>query len=219
MGQAIEIETEDGIPFDIYVAGSDDAPRGVMILHEWWGVMPHNIDWANTLAEQINCQAIVVDLYDTRVTDDPETASTWMRETDQALADKKLLAALNWLEQPGRRIASYGCSFGGKESMQVTLLAPDRISATAVAYCRMENDVEKLKTLQGPILAIYAEQERTMPEKRDNFESAMEEAGKRTEGVGFDAAHGFTNPTSPRYDVDADRQAWNALVAFLEKSL
>ncbi|WP_172838785.1 dienelactone hydrolase family protein [Solemya velesiana gill symbiont] len=159
------------------------------------GDAPHNIKWANTLAEQVNCQAIVVDLYDTRVTDDPETASTWMREIDQELADKKLLAALEWLEQPNRKLATYGCSFGGKESMQATLLAPEKISATAAAYCRMETDLEKLKTLHGPVLAIYAEQERTMPEKRENFEAAMKDAGKLTKAVSFDAAHGFTNPT------------------------
>ncbi|MES9869021.1 MAG: dienelactone hydrolase family protein [Sedimenticola sp.] len=219
MGQAIEIRTTDGIPFDIYTAGPEDAPRGVMILHEWWGVMPHNIDWANRLADEVGCQAIVVDLYDTRVTDDPEVASTWMREIDQALADAKLMAALEWLDRPGRKLATYGCSFGGKQSMQASLLAPGKISATAVAYCRMETDVGKLSTLQGPVLAIYAEQERTMPEKRENFEAAMKTAGKQAEAVSFDAAHGFTNPTSPRYDAEADKQAWAALVAFLQRTL
>ncbi|MES9938331.1 MAG: dienelactone hydrolase family protein, partial [Sedimenticola sp.] len=77
----------------------------------------------------------------------------------------------------------------------------------------------KLSTLQGPVLAIYAEQERTMPEKRENFEAAMEAAGKQAEAVSFDAAHGFTNPTSPRYDAEADKQAWAALVAFLQRNL
>jgi hypothetical protein len=55
------------------------------------------------------------------------------------------------LHKPGRRIASFGCSFGGKES------------------------------------------------------------------VGFDAAHGFTNPTSPRYDEEADKASWANIVDFLQQ--
>jgi carboxymethylenebutenolidase len=218
MGETIRLQTADSQPFDIYAAGPEDAKGAVMILHEWWGVMPHNRDWAERLAE-LGYRAIVVDLYDGRVTEDAEEASTWMREIDQAVADAKLKAALDYLEQPGRAIATYGCSFGGKESMQATLLAPQKVAATIVAYCRMETDVEKLKTLQGPVLAIYAQQERNWPQKQEDFEVAMAFAGKDTEGVGYDAAHGFTNPTSPRYDAAADKDAWETLVRFLQLHL
>ncbi len=100
--------------------------------------------------------------------------------------------------------------------MQATLLAPNQVAATIVAYCRMETDVEKLKTLRGPVLAIYAQQERNWPQKQEDFEVAMAFAGKTTEGVGYAAAHGFTNPASPRYDAEADRAAWETIVRFLE---
>jgi carboxymethylenebutenolidase len=83
----------------------------------------------------------------------------------------------------------------------------------------METDVEKLKTLQGPVLAVYAQQERNWPQKQEDFEVAMAFAGKDTQGVGYDAAHGFTNPDSPRYDVDADRAAWETIVRFLQFNL
>ncbi len=218
MGETIQLKTAGGQPFDVYAAGPDDAKGAVMILHEWWGVMPHNRDWADRLAE-LGYRAIVVDLYDGRLTEDAEQAGLWMREIDQAAADAKLNAALAYLEAPGRRIATYGCSFGGKEAMQATLLAPEKISATIVAYCRMETDVEKLKTLRGPVLAIYAQQERNWPQKQEDFEVAMAFAGKDTEGVGYDAAHGFTNPSSPRYDAEADKAAWETIVRFLELSL
>jgi carboxymethylenebutenolidase len=218
MGETIQLTTNSGQAFNAYVAGSEEATGAVMILHEWWGVMPHNRDWADRLAE-LGYQALVVDLYDGQVTDDPEQASDWMREIDQAAADEKLKAALAFLAAPGRRIATYGCSFGGKQSMQASLLAPELVTATIVAYCRMETDVEKLKTLCGPVLAIYAQQERNWPQKQEDFEVAMAFAGKHTEGVGYDAAHGFTNPTSPRYDTAADKAAWETLVRFLEFNL
>ncbi|MEN8180218.1 MAG: dienelactone hydrolase family protein, partial [Pseudomonadota bacterium] len=143
MGETIQLNTATAQPFGVYAAGPEDAKGAVIILHEWWGVMPHNRDWVDRLAA-LGYQAIVVDLYDGRTTDDPEKAGSWMREIDQAAADEKLKAALAYLELPGRRIATYGCSFGGKESMQASLLAPQKVTATIVAYCRMETDVEKL---------------------------------------------------------------------------
>jgi carboxymethylenebutenolidase len=87
-----------------------------MILHEWWGIMPHNRSWANRLAD-IGHLTLVVYLYDGRTTDNPEVASEMMRNIDQTRADRKLLAAIDYLYAPGRRIATFGCSFGGKESM------------------------------------------------------------------------------------------------------
>jgi dienelactone hydrolase len=48
---------------------------------------------------------------------------------------------------------------------------------------------------------------------------AMAFAGKDTQGVGYDAAHGFTNPSSPRYDGAADQAAWQTIVRFLASNL
>jgi len=218
MGHDITLTTSQDEAFGGYLAGPDESRGAVLILHEWWGVKPHNRTWADKLA-QAGYQALVIDLYDGRVTDDAEEAASWMREIDQAAADRKLVAALDRLSAPERRLAVYGCSFGGKEAMQASLLRPQQVQATALAYCRMETDVEKLSTLQGPVLAIYAEQERNWPQKQQDFERAMQAAGRITEAVGYDAAHGFTNPSSPRYDAAADADAWRVLLDFLQRRL
>ncbi|MEW8507378.1 MAG: dienelactone hydrolase family protein [Candidatus Thiodiazotropha sp.] len=218
MGREIVLKTSQGESFKAYLAGDEKAASAVVILHEWWGLMPHNRQWADRLAE-IGHLSLAVDLYDGRTSDDPELAAEMMRTIDQQSADRKLIAAIDYLHKPGRRIATYGCSFGGKESMQASLLQADKISATILAYCRMETDVKRLKGLTGPVLAIYAQQERNWPQKQEEFEAAMSAAGKITESVGFDAAHGFTNPTSPRYDKAADEASWHHIVAFLAQHL
>jgi len=218
MGDRIKLQTAAGEPFGGYLAGPQEARSAVLILHEWWGLLPHNRAWADRLAE-LGYLALALDLYDGRTTDDPEQAGAWMRGIDQALADAKLDAALDFLAQPGRHIASYGCSFGGKQSMRASLLTPGRVDATILAYCAMETDVERLKRLRGPVLAIYARQERGWPKKQEEFEVAMMFAGKEQEGVSYDAAHGFTNPASPRYDASAAQAAWEVLVRFLELNL
>ena len=218
MGRDIDLHTAQGESFKGYLAGDETASGAVLILHEWWGVMPHNRLWADRLAEA-GYLSLVVDLYDGRVTDDSEQAAQWMREIDQAAADRKLIAAIEFLTEQGRHLAVYGCSFGGKQAMQASLLRPQQITATALAYCRMETDAARLSKLQGPVLTIYAQQERNWPEKQEDFESAMQTAGKLTEAVGYDAAHGFTNPTSPRYDREADAASWQVLLDFLARQL
>ncbi len=218
MPEAIELTTRNGETFSAYACGDEEARAGVLILHEWWGLKPHNRLWAERLADQ-GYKALAIDLYDGRVTDDPEQAATWMREIDQAAADRKLIAAIETLTAGDRKLGVYGCSFGGKQAMQASLLRPDAVSATALAYCRMETDADKLAHLQGPVLAIYAQQERTWPEKQALFEQAMKSAGKLTRSVSYDAAHGFTNPTSPHYDAAADKDAWRELLEFFAQHL
>ncbi|MEW8626637.1 MAG: dienelactone hydrolase family protein [Candidatus Thiodiazotropha sp.] len=218
MGDEIVLTTEQGERFKGYLTGSSESKGGILILHEWWGVKPHNRQWADQLADA-GYQALVVDLYDGRVTDDAEQAAQWMREIDQQAADRKLIAAIDYLSQAGRKMAVYGCSFGGKEAMRASLLKPQQVDATAIAYCRMETDATKLAALQGPVLAIYAEQERNWPEKQQLFEQAMGEAGRHTLSVSYDAAHGFTNPTSPRYDEAADKAAWQVVIDFMRREI
>ena len=134
MGEMIQLETGDGETFQAYAAGPADADRAVMLLHEWWGLMPHNKTWADRLAE-LGYRTLVVDLYDGRVTDDAEQAGAWMREIDQVAADRKLLAAIDALQAEGRKIATYGCSFGGKESLHDVLGGnPGMIRARRVAF-------------------------------------------------------------------------------------
>jgi carboxymethylenebutenolidase len=218
MSREITLTTDQTETCKGYLAGDETAKAAVLILHEWWGLKPHNRAWADRLAES-GYLVMVLDLYDGRVTDDPELAASWMREIDQPAADRKLVAAIDFLSKGDRRVAVYGCSFGGKEAMQASLLCPDKVNATALAYCRMETDVAKLATLQGPVLAIYAQQERNWPQKQEDFEAAMQTAGKLTQSVGYDAAHGFTNPESPRYEQESDAAAWQVLSSFLGEHL
>jgi len=103
--------------------------------------------------------------------------------------------------------------------MQASLFDTQAVNATIVAYCRMETDIQSLRCLNGPVLAIYAEQERNWPEKQHDFEAAMAQADKVTVSTSYNAAHGFTNPDSPRYDAEANHAAWQLILDFLDQSL
>ncbi len=216
-GKTITLTTAHGERFSGYIAGPEAAPCAILILHEWWGLLPHNRQWADDFATE-GYRALAIDLYDGRTTDDPAEAGQWMREIDQETADRKLSAAIDHLGTGGRKVVTYGGSFGGREAQHAAMLRPDAVIATVVAFSRMETDVERLRRLGGPVFVIYATQERTWPEKQHAFEQAMKDAGQQTHSLQLDAAHGFTNPSSPRFDAAATAEAWQATLAFLRST-
>jgi carboxymethylenebutenolidase len=217
-GKIITLTTPDDNICDCYLTGAEDAPLGIVILHEWWGLREHNRTLADRFAA-IGYQAIVVDLFDGMTTDDAEEAADLMKHLDQSVADSKLLTALQAIKAPGRKIAVYGCSMGGRQAFQLALLEPEAVACAIIGYSRMETDIEKLLMLGGPVFAIYASQERTWPQKQHDFEAAMSRAGQKYASIVLDAAHGFTNPTSPRYNAEADAAAWKSTIDFLDRTL
>lgn len=210
------LKTRDGDEADAYVTGPDDARHGILIIHDWWGVLKYNRDWADRLAE-LGYKVMVIDLYGGEQARNAERAGELMRTLDQDVADGKLLAALNELKQGGRRVTTMGWSFGGREALLAALLDPEVVNSDILFYCRMVTDVEALAQLSGPTLAIYAQQERTWPEKMHAFDNAMAAAQKVVESHSFDAGHGFVNPGSERYDEQASNRCWELVTDFLRR--
>ena len=214
----MSLTTRDGIEFETYEAGPDDASGAVLILHDWWGLLDYNRAWADRLGE-LGYKALLIDLYDGERAATVEEAGELMRSVDQDDADTKLQAALNYLKKGGRRVATLGWSFGGHQAMQAALMDPDAVVAAVLFYCRMVSDEAILADLGGPVLAIYAEAELAWPAKMEKFSAAMAAAGKEVVTRTYDAGHGFVNPGSTRYDQTAAEDAWQAAKAFLGRTL
>jgi carboxymethylenebutenolidase len=210
------LKTSDGSEFEAYLAGPENAKCGVLILHDWWGVLDYNKAWADRFAA-LGYKAMVVDLYDGERARTVEEAGEMMRGLDQDQTDAKLIAAVDFLGRGGCRVASLGWSLGGRQAMQAALLAPDDVAATVLFYCRMVSDVNQLGELGGPVLVFYAKQEQTWPAKMEGFDKAMAAAGKRVESFVYDAGHGFANPTSERHNAAATEDAWQKTCEFLDR--
>lgn len=212
------LTTENGVAFDAIVVGPEDSDKAIMIIHDWWGMLPYNREWAERFAK-LGYRAMVVDLYDGELASDAQEAGEMMRGIDQEVADRKLLRAMDYLKQGRRKLAVLGWSFGGRQALQATLLDPESIDATVLYYCRLVDDEEALRPINGPILAVFAEQERTWPEKMQHFAAAMSAAGKTLRTRSYNAGHGFVNPNSERYDAAAAADAWRATETFLQEAL
>lgn len=210
------LQTPDGIEFEALVDGPEDATAGVLIVHDWWGVLDYNKQWAERLAAQ-GYKALVIDLYDGERARTAEEAGEMMRSLDQDVADSKLVSAIDYLKSGGRPLAALGWSFGGRQAMQAALLDPEAVKATVLFYCRMVTDVDQLSQLGGPVLALYAQSERTWPDKMEKFNHAMAKAGKEVETVTYNADHGFVNPDSERYNHEAAEDSWQRVHDFLQR--
>lgn len=218
-GENIELKTSDGKTFRVYAAGPAGARRGILVIHEWWGLNDHIRSWTDRFAG-LGYRAMAVDLYGGKVAATPEEAMGLMKSVDQKEANAKHRAVLDALKAPGRKLGTIGWCFGGGQSLQASLAAPGSVSATVIYYGRTVTDADRLRTLRAPVLGIFAERDAGIPvEQVKAFEAAMKQAGRDLELHFYDADHAFANPSGNRYDSEAAVAAWKVTRAFLDKHL
>src|SRR5512139_3745227 len=99
------LKTPDGTEFEVFEFGPEEAKFAVLIIHDWWGVLDYNREWAQRLAAE-GYRTMVIDLYDGERARSAAQAGEMMRTLDQEIADIKLLAAIKHLNQGGRKLAS-----------------------------------------------------------------------------------------------------------------
>lgn len=219
-GHDIRLKTADGKSFSAYVSGPENAQRGILLVHEWWGLNAHIRSWADRFAE-LGYRAIAVDLFDGNVATDPARARELVQKLDQSAANAKHVAVLNALKAPGRKLATIGWCFGGGQSLQASLAAPELVSATVIYYgTPLVTDPNQLSRLKGPVLGIFGSRDTTLtPDMVKAFEQAMKSAGRPLEAHFYDAGHAFANPSGKTHNSEAARAAWKVTQEFLDRNL
>src|SRR2546423_4444691 len=220
-GQSVSLKVEGG-QAKAYVAKPKAKPRGaVLVLHEWWGLN----DWVKAMADRLAGEgylALAVDLYKGKVASDPKEAGALMGQKDEKWGDAVEEAGLEWLKSNagGARVATLGWCMGGGESLKTSLNDPKDVDATIIYYGIPVTDVDKLKTLRGPVLGFWAKRDGWItPDKVKAFDEALTKAGVPHEFHSYDADHAFANPSGGRYNPEAAKDAWQKTLAFLAKNL
>ena len=205
-----------------YVAKPKGKPTGaVLVIHEWWGLNDWVKHQADLLADE-GYLALAIDLYQGKVAKDPKEAGELMGKKDEAYGDKAEEAGLEWLKKNGGgvKIATIGWCMGGGESLKASLHDPKDVNATVIHYGMPDSDVAKLKTLQGPVLGIWANKDGWItPDKVAAFDKALTDAGIKHEFHAYDADHAFANPSGGKYNGEAAKDAWEKTKAFLKANL
>ena len=221
MGQSISLQVQGG-QANAYVARpKQKAKGGLLLLHEYWGLN----DWVKSMADRLandGYLALAVDLYKGQVATDPKQAQALMAGKDEQWGAAVETAGLSWLKSNagGAKLATLGWCMGGGESLKASLANPKDVGATVIFYGFPITDVEKLKTLRGPVLGIWANKDGWItPDKVKAFDQALTQAGVKHEFHAYDADHAFANPSGGRYNPEAAKDAWQKTQAFLAKNL
>lgn len=116
-----------------------------------------------------------------------------------------------------RPIGAIGFCMGG--GLSGLLACSDAGLAAAVACYGATPPLEKVASIQCPMLGHYAENDPRITPAVPAFAEAMRAAGKSFEHHVYDAPHGFFNDTSRAYRPEAARAAWARTLEFLLRTL
>jgi carboxymethylenebutenolidase len=188
---------------------------GLIVLQEWWGLNDHIKDIANRLTTE-GFVSMPVDLYDGKVTKDPDEAKRLMMAMDKGTAMEKLNNAVRSLKDNPQvsSVGVIGFCMGGFLSLSLACNNPD-IRATVAFYGSVPPDA-MLAKLSAPVLYFYGEKDHHIAASDvDRLEKFNVEVVRYR-----DADHAFFNDTRKEvYNAENAKDAWSRALAFLRKNL
>jgi carboxymethylenebutenolidase len=216
----------NGDSVDGFLARPDgDGPfPGVIVVQEWWGLNDNIKDIAKRFADE-GFAALAPDLYHGKVTAEPNEAQKAMMALDQNRAAKELAKGADWLaSQPylqGKGIGATGFCMGGGLAMTLACDS-SHIKAAAPFYGANPTPVDKVASLQGPVFAVYAENDSWVNDSvRQELETALQQHGKQFETKTYPGTHhGFFNDTRQDvYHAEASKDAWGKVLSLFRENL
>jgi len=148
-----------------------------------------------------------------------------MQSLDRKTTDKVLQAGLDYLKQPGRKIATIGFSMGAQESLNANLNDPEAVSATVMIYGSGFDRIEtkRIERLKSPVLVITGGEDTSATQAAVNFLSRMKETKQPYELLIYPGAdHGYAQPLfneGKNYNPEAVRTTWMLVEDFLRRLL
>ena len=222
MGEMVEFKNNGGTCTG-YLAGSSGP--GVIVIQEWWGLVPHITDIADRFAAE-GFVALAPDMYHGEATDEPDMAGKLLMSMNLATAGKDLSGAVDLLqERTGRtKVGVTGFCMGGGLALMAACLRPDAIAAAAPFYGGMRPDtVIEWDNLAAVVEGHYAATDRgtAAPEAVKELEATLRGKGKNaTFHVYPGTQHAFFNDTRPEvYDAAVAKTAWDRTLALFRAHL
>ena len=207
-----------------YLAQPEEAGSypGVVVIQEWWGLVPHIKAVAERFARE-GFVALAPDLYHGQSASEPDEARKLAMALDAPRAVQEIAAAARYLKksQSAARVGVVGWCMGGGLALSTAAQHSDLVAAAVAFYGRplTAGDAAKLTV---PVLGLYAEHDHGIPvEAVRAFEENLEQQGVPHEiHLYAGTQHAFFNETRPQiYNAAAAQDAWQKTLAWFWKYL
>jgi carboxymethylenebutenolidase len=220
-GAMVTFKTSDGTDGMGYeVKASSPTNNWVFLFHEWYGLNDYIKKEAEEVASTLgNVNVLAIDLYDGKVAANNEEASKYVQSVVNTRAVNIILGARDYAGSSAV-FATYGWCFGGAWSNQAAIELGERCKACVIYYGTPEQNTERLAKLKAPVLGIFAGQDKKItPEVAAKFEADLKSLNIPASIHIYDAVHGFANPSNPKHDAAATKDAKEKTYSFLKENL
>ncbi len=197
---------------------------GVIVIQEWWGLVPHIKDICDRLAGE-GFVALAPDLFHGETAAEPDGAGKLMMGLKIDQAAKDMSGAVDYLAGQeavtGGKVGCVGYCVGGGLSLYLATLKPE-IGACVVYYGVLPGAQLDFANIQAPVLGHYAENDNfASPASARELEGNLRSLGKEVEFHIYPGTeHAFFNDTrADVYNADAAKLSWERTLPFFRAHL
>lgn len=211
--------------FDGYLAkpaGVKGKLPAVLVIHENRGLNPHIED----ITRRIALDGFLAFAPDALFSvggypGDEDKARELFSRLDAAKMTQDFLAAaralLTFSESTGK-VGTVGFCYGGGVVNILATQVPEL--AAAVPFYGPQPPAQDVSKIKTPMLIHYAGVDERINAGWPKYETALKAAGARYQAFVYAGVqHGFNNDTTPRFDADAAKLAWQRTMAFFKANL
>jgi len=225
MGEMIEFPSNGSADQGYLAMPTVVAGPGVIVIQEWWGLVPHIKDVCDRFAAA-GFAALAPDLYRGKQTSEPDEAGKEMMAMQLDRAGRDMSGAVDELRRRcgHNTVGVVGFCMGGGLALVLATQRPDAIAACVsfygiIPWPEAQPDYTKMR---AHVLAHIAERDDYFgPEAAAALEAQLKDLGLDVEfDVYPETDHAFFNDTRPEvYDAASSSLAWQRTIDFFHTHL
>jgi carboxymethylenebutenolidase len=225
MGERVTFPSNGHTCEGYFAAPESGTAPGVVVIQEWWGLVPHIEDLVNRFAAA-GFTAVAPDLYHGKTTTSPDDAMKLLMELDIERAATEIRGAGEFLlgrpECSSSKYGVVGFCMGGALAQYAATDNPEKVGAAVSFYGGFQKVSPKWDKLAAPLLLIQGANDKGLPPAvGSELEQKLRGMGKDVELIIYpDADHAFFNDARPAvYNPGAAADAWRRTVELFRRAL